>query len=97
MAVDTITLAKRVEKLLGGINFIGNLNSGQQRLIYWNIVNAECLLLKINSEEKGEKRDKVRNIFKKIYKIDKKNSKIEKQALLNEAYSDLIDLFFINE
>lgn len=94
MKVDTITLARKVERLLGGINFINNLNSAQQRLIYENIVHAKLLLLTIiRNENDKTKIEKIKDIYNSLENLKEGKNKIEKQSKLNEAYSDLIDLF----
>lgn len=94
MKVDTITLAKRVERLLGGINLIDRLNSAQQRLIHENIVHAKLLLLIIiRNENDKTKKEKIKDIYNSLENLKEEKNKIEKQSKLNEAYSDLIDLF----
>lgn len=94
MKVDTITLAKRVERLLGGINLIDRLNSAQQRLIHGNIVHAKLLLLIIiRNENDKTKKEKIKDIYNSLENLKEEKNKIEKQSKLNEAYSDLIDLF----
>lgn len=98
MENETIILARKVDRLLGGINFIGNLNSSQQRLIYASIENAKVLLSRIIRKEKDkEKKEKIKDIYNSLTKIDEEKNKFKKQILLNNAYGDLIDLFFINE
>ena len=94
MKVDTITLARRVEKCLGGINLIDRLNSAQQRLIHENIVHAKLLLLIIiRNENDKTKKEKIKDIYNSLESLKEEKNKIEKQSKLNEAYSDLIDLF----
>lgn len=95
MENETIILARKVDRLLGGINFIGNLNSAQQRLIHGNIVHAKLLLLTIiRNEDDKTKIEKIKDIYNSLTKIDEEKNKFKKQILLNNAYSDLIDLFF---
>lgn len=95
MENETIILARKVDRLLGRINFIGNLNSAQQRLIYASIENAKVLLSRIiRKENDKEKKEKIKDIYNLLTKIDEEKNKFKKQILLNNAYSDLIDLFF---
>ena len=95
MENETIILARKVDRLLGEINFIGNLNSAQQRLIHGNIVHAKLLLLTIiRNENDKTKKEKIKDIYNSLENLKEEKNKIEKQSKLNEAYSDLIDLFF---
>lgn len=40
-----------------------------------------------------QKKEKIKDIYNSLENLKEEKNKIEKQSKLNEAYSDLIDLF----